>query len=384
MKILNKEKLKSTLDARFEDHLHEGRFAGAEAMVFQHGECLYHRVLGYKNALTGEKLKGDEMYRLASMTKPITAAATLIAVQRGWFALDDEVADYLPEYADMEVAVIGEDGEPVADHKARSDLKIYQMLSHCNGIMAEDEVGSALFERIPVEAYTNSRTMVDYCSKQPLAFDPGTKTAYTGFASFDVVARIIEMKSGMSFGEFLDREIFAPLGIKNITFHPTDEQWERFVTVHDRADNKTLLAYDFGRHIYEGHPLEFECAGGGIAGNMSDYAKFALMLCNNGEYNGVRILEPEMIKEMKTARVPDGIPGREPNDSWGLGVRVKVHEDWLPEGTFGWSGAYGTHFWVDQENGIVALLLRNMRFYDTHGCGQMGIQYEKDVMSCAE
>ena len=87
---------------------------------------------------------------------------------------------------------------------------------------------------------------------------------------------------------------------------------------------------------------------------------------------------------MKKPRVPDFTPGREPNDSWGFGVRVKVHEDWLPEGIFGWSGAYGTHFWVDQENEIVAVYLRNMRWYDSQGPGKLGAEFEKDVMSCTE
>ena len=383
MKKLNKEKLNKLLTERLAGNIKEAKTAGAEIIVMQSGEELCHITMGYKNAIKGEMLTPGCMYRLASMTKPVTAVAVLIGVQNGWFSLDDYVKDYLPEFSDMEVAVL-KDEKIVIDHKAKSDLKIWQMLSHCSGILAETELGNMILERGDKSIYTSIDTMLEFTSRQPLAFDPEEYTAYTAFASFDALAKIIENKSGVKYSEFIQKNIFEPLGIKNITFHPTDEQWEKFVTLHDRSDSKTLVTVDSGKHIYEGNELTYECAGGGLAGTAEDYAKFAQMLCNGGSFNGVQIVSKELIEEMKKPRVPDFTPGREPNDSWGFGVRVKVHEDWLPEGIFGWSGAYGTHFWVDQENEIVAVYLRNMRWYDSQGPGKLGAEFEKDVMSCTE
>lgn len=384
MKKLNREKLEKVLNDRLDFNIGQAKLAGGEIVVIQSGERLVHITKGVKNADTGEALEPNAMYRLASMTKPITGLATLIAVKNGWFRLDDDVKDYLPNFGDMDVAVFDKEGKVVRDHKAHSELKIYQMLCHSNGILAETPLGNAMLEACPPSTYESIDGMLDYAYTQPLAFDPGEYTAYTGYTSFDAIAKIIEEKSGMKYSEFLQKNIFDPLDIHDITYHPTDEQWNRMVTMHDRSAAKKLVTVNMGKQIFENYALTYECAGAGLAGCMEDYAKIAQLICNGGNLNGVEIVTPELIAEMKKPRVADDIPGREPNDSWGLGVRVKVHEDWLPEGAFGWSGAYGTHFWVDQENEIVGILLRNMRWYDTHGAGEMGKEFEQDVMSCAE
>ena len=125
-------------------------------------------------------------------------------------------------------------------------------------------------------------------------------------------------------------------------------------------------------------------AGAGLVSSIRDYAVFAEMLRNKGRYGDVQIFQPEHLEVMTKPRVPDDTPGRDPVSSWGLGVRVVVKDDVLPVGTFGWSGAYGTHFWVDPVNQITAIYMRSSRWYDSHGCGTIGQQFEKDVMACLE
>ena len=383
MKTLDSTKLNQTLADWLDGHIDEADTAGGEILVTQRGERLCHIVKGVADVRTGRPLEPNALYRLASMTKPITGLAALIAVQKGWFSLEDEVQEHLPEFGGLDVAVF-RDGKIVRDHRARSELKIWQMLCHVSGILAGADVGAWLEKAAPPSAYQSIGAMVSYAASQPLAFDPGERTAYTGYASFDAIALIIERKSGLAFSEFLKREIFGPLGILDITFHPTDDQWRRMVTMHDRLVARRLVAVDMpDGTLFEGFSPTYECAGAGLAGSLEDYAKIAQLLCNGGSLNGVRLVEPELFAEFAKPRVADSVPGRNPHDSWGLGVRVKVHEDWLPVGVFGWSGAYGTHFWVDPENQITAILMRNMRWHDTHGAGEMGVEFERLVMQCA-
>ena len=383
MKTLDAEVLRGTLSRWLDARIADATLAGGEVLVMQCGERLCHIVKGVADVRTGRRIEPNAFYRLASMTKPITGLAALIAVGKGFFSLDDEVRRHLPQFGERDVAVI-RDGSVVRDHKARSELKIWQMLCHVNGILAETEVGTRLMAAAPRSAFDSIAGMLDYAASQPLAFDPGERAAYTGYASFDAIARIIEEKSGLAYSEFLQREIFAPLGIRDITFHPTPGQWRRMVTMHDRLTAGRLVAVDMPEgSIFEGFGPAYECAGAGLAGCVEDYAKIAQLLCNGGNLDGVEIVQPGLFGELARPRVPDGVPGRSPNDSWGLGVRVKVRADWLPVGAFGWSGAYGTHFWVDPANRIVAILLRNMRWHDTHGAGRMGEEFEQNVMRCA-
>lgn len=383
MRKLNREKLNRILDARVSDALERCRYAGVQLIVKQEGETIARISRGFADAPEGKPLADNSMFRLASMTKPVTGFAALIAIKNGWFRPEDPVSRHLPEYADMQVAVM-KNGVPAADHPAKTELKMFHLLSHCSGIMAEVPIGNALFEQTPQEAFHDISSIVRYCSAQPLAFDPLEATGYSAYAAFDAVAKIIEDRSGMSYADFCRRYIFDPIGADDLTFCPTEEQWSRMVSMHDRTDNKTLLTVNMGRHLFEGFPLTYTCAGAGLAGTLDSYSRFAELLLCRGTFRGNTVVPSDLFSEMTLPRVPDGTPGRTPTDSWGFGVRVVVKPSVLPVGSFGWSGAYGTHFWVDPENRITAVFLKNNYHYDAHGCGSTGVQFEKDVMSALE
>ena len=383
MKKLNKELLYKTLKDRLDEDMYWGRVGGAHLLVLQNGEEIASICQGWHNPDTGEKLKEDAIYRLCSMTKPVTGVAALIAQEQGLLNIEDKVEDYLPDYADMYVGK-EVDGKVVPDKKSNVPLRIWHMLSHCNGIMAEVPLGNLMVAATPREVQTSLASITDYCAKQPLAFEPESYTAYTGRTSFDAVARIIELKSGLTYAEFLDKYIFNPLELKDFTFYPTDAQWDRMIVPTDKADGNGLVTVNLGKRTFESLPLSYTTAGAGLVASMADYAVFAEMLRNKGRSGNVQIFSPELLETMTKPRVPDGTPGRDPVSSWGLGVRVVVKEDVLPVGSFGWSGAYGTHFWVDPVNQITAIYMRSSRWYDSHGCGTIGAQFERDVMSCLE
>ena len=383
MKKLDKERLYKTLKDRLDEDIYWGRVGGAHLLVLQNGEEVASICQGWHNPDTGEKLKEDAIYRLCSMTKPVTGVAVLIAQEQGLLNIEDKVEDYLPDYADMYVGK-EVDGKVVPDKKSNVPLRIWHMLSHCNGIMAEVPLGNLMVAATPHEVQTSLASITDYCAKQPLAFEPESYTAYTGRTSFDAVARIIELKSGLTYAEFLDKYIFNPLGLKDFTFYPTETQWDRMIVPTDKADGNGLVTVNLGKRTFESLPLSYTTAGAGLVASMADYAVFAEMLRNKGRSGNVQIFSPELLETMTKPRVPDGTPGRDPISSWGLGVRVVVKEDVLPVGSFGWSGAYGTHFWVDPVNEITAIYMRSSRWYDSHGCGTIGAQFERDVMSCLE
>jgi len=383
MKKLNKELLQKTLKERLNADMYWGRVGGAHLLVLQDGQEVCSICQGWHNPDTGEKLQENAIYRLASMTKPVTGVAALIAKEKGWFDPEDLVSAYLPQYETMYVGR-EEDGKVVPDRKSETPLRIWHMLSHCNGIMAEVPLGNMMVAATPYEIQTSLESVTEYCAHQPLAFEPESYTAYTGRVSFDAVAHIIERKSGMTYAEFLKKYIFDPLGLKDFTYHPTDEQWDRMIVPTDKADGNGLVTVNMGKRTFESLPLSYTSAGAGLVSSIRDYAVFAEMLRCKGRSGDVQIFSPELLEVMTRPRVPDSTPGRDPVSSWGLGVRVVVKEDVLPVGSFGWSGAYGTHFWVDPVNQITAIYMRASRWYDSHGCGTIGAQFEKDVMACLE
>ena len=383
MKKLNKDKLESVLRGRLEQEMADYRVSAAHLLVLQNGQQVCSICEGYQNWDTKEPLRENTIYRLASMTKPITAIATLIAEEKGYFKITDKLQDHMPEFAQMYIAR-EENGQIVPGEKSKVPLRIWHLLTHCNGVTASTEIGNRIADAIPEAAYQSLETAVQYVSKLPLAFEPESFSAYTGRLSFDIVARLIEIKSGMPYAQFVQENIFDPLGLKDTTYYPTDEQWERMIVLTDRVGGPGLATVHLGKHIFEAYPLSYTCAGAGLAGSMADYAVFAEMLRNRGTYRGVQIVSSERFQEMVTPYVPPETPGRNPVSGWGLGVQLFDGEGVLPIGTFGWSGAYGTHFWVDPVNQITAIYMRGSHWYDSHGCGMIGLQFEKDVASCLD
>ena len=152
----------------------------------------------------------------------------------------------------------------------------------------------------------------------------------------------------------------------------------------DKVVGRGIVNVDMGKHTFEGFPLSYTCAGAGLAGSIEDYFKFAEMLRMGGTANGVEIVNSNIFPLIYKMYVPQEFMPKDCNHSWGLGVRVTNGDPYLPDGSFGWSGAYGTHFWIDRENQITAIYMKNNRWHDSHGGGSTAIQFEKDVMTAME
>ena len=373
MRLLNLEQLKENIDRRVSLDVAEGRVGGASVLVMQNGEMVYRQCFGANDAFP---VKENTVFRLASMTKPITAIAALIVIERGLLHLDDPISKYLPSYSQMQIAKLDENGRGRMTGNAEKPVTVRHLLCHASGIGCT-EVGYHYLARMTDEDRSTLSASVDCYANMPLAFEPYSKQAYSPTAAFDVLARIIEIVTGEEYGAFLKKEIFEPCEMKDTTFAPTAEQWARMIPMHDYRDGQAQVVRMMDGCVFENYPTTHALAGAGLVSTIDDYKNFAGMLLDGGVFKGRRIVSQEMIEQMATPQIND--PIQKGRSLWGLGVRVIVDEnDILPLGTFGWSGAYGTHFWIDRENQIVAIYLKNSK-YDGGSSAKTAYNLEQDV-----
>lgn len=376
MITLDKNRVKENIEKRILADVESGRVGGAQVCVKQAGEIIYENCFGLADE--GRELTNDTVFRLASMTKPITGVAIMKQIEKGLVSLDDPLDKFIPAYGEMDIGAVDAEGNVIIKGKAEGKIKILHLLTHTSGVACA-ELGGKLGSRLKKEDFTDLKSVTDAYSDLPISFEPYTAQAYSGTVGFDLLARVVELTSGMAYDEFVKKEIFEPLEMIDTTFTPSSAQWDRMVHMHNFTDGKAVF-YPLSReHIFGDYPLTYFCGGAGLTSTVSDYMKFADMLLSNGKgTNGARILDENSVKQMRTAAVPDHVmPG---NQKWGLTMRVITNESYkrLPKNAYGWSGAYGTHFWVDPDNMITAVYMKNSN-YDGGSGALTAAKFEEDV-----
>lgn len=351
-----------------------GEISGAVTLVARNGQVAYLEAQGVMDLATKKPMQPDSMFRLASMSKPVAAVAILMLAEEGKVRLSDPVSRFIPAYANLEVGIVkpaapGPGGPPAAAPAGPGgrtpdfytvpttrQITVLDLLTHTSGLMSGpmgNSAGNAAFN----QRHELGLKWVEQLDKTPLEFQPGTRWAYSAVAGFDALAHIVEIAAGQEYSAFLQQRLFGPLGMRDVTFWPSAEQRSRLATVYQRRDGKLVPSDDpdsMSGQKYHG-------GGGGLMATAETYAQFAMMLANGGELNGVRILSPRTVELMGSAFIPATLPGRQPGEGYGLGVRVVTDSaargTWLSEGSFGWSGAYGTHFWADPKENLVGIVL---------------------------
>lgn len=321
------------VEERISKDLASGHIDGASVCVLQKGQTLYKRCFG--------TAKDNSLYRIASMTKPITATGVLLLWERGELRLSDPVAKFLP-------------GFPL-------ELQIQHLLTHTSGLSQEAYVAG-----ITDEHRQDPNLLTDYIASLPFDHAPGTYAQYNPVAAYHLLTQIIQQVSCMDFSRFAEQEILLPCAMQDTTFLPTREQWARLVPLEDTKPGC----------VFEGYPVSYPLGGAGLISSLADYQNFATMLLNRGSFGGKQVLKEETVLAMTTPQVPESVqPGAV---RWGYSVRVIIGENRLPAGSFGWSGAYGTHFWVDPKNEIVAIYMKNSRI-DGGASASTAAHFEADV-----
>lgn len=373
MKKLDSKKLELLISSHTNQELSENKIGSKEVIIHQDGECVYKDVFGAKS-VGGEKADFGLLYRAASMTKPITTVAVLQLVDKGLISLDDEISRFYPEAKNLKVAVI-EDGKIVSTVPLEKEITVRNLLSHTSGIGCEPITN--------ILVCTNDKLSFDDAIgdifSKPLAFQPDSRECYSATEAFDIAAGIVQMVAKCPFEQYLKENVFEPLGMSNTTFCPTDEQWANTVTMHSlttdgKSENETMPT----DCVFEHFTTKRAPAGAGLVTTADDYIKFADMLCFGGKTrDGKTILSENAVNLMSSPQCDKSLG----YEKWGLGVRVVTSKDYphgLGIGCFGWSGAYGPHFWIDRENRIVAVMMKNSR-HDGGAGNKSACQLEKDV-----
>ncbi|MET0272493.1 MAG: serine hydrolase domain-containing protein [Phenylobacterium sp.] len=347
-----------------------GRVAGMTTVLIRHGKVVSFETYGKKSLAGGAPMTRDTVFRIYSMSKPITSVAMMILFEEGKWRLDDPISKYLPAFAHMKVAA-GTDarGQPIIED-ARRPPTMRELMSHTAGLgygqMDGREANRLLRERKVMQA-DSLQAMSEAVASVPLLSQPGTAWSYS--LSQDVEGAIIEKLSGQSLGQFFEQRIFRPLKMNDTGFTVPADKLPRLAELY-RYDPKTGglvslagatedLVHDYSK------PPKLESGGGGLVSTASDYARFAQMLANGGVLEGARILSPGSVKLLGTNAIPKAafeIPngnGIKFGEALGYGLGVMVVNDPAAigslegRGSMSWDGAASTWFWVDPENDVV-------------------------------
>ncbi len=371
MRRLNEKLLIENIERVAQFDISNNKIFGSSYFVYQKGNLAVEKNYGTVALNSDIPVTNLTLFRLASMTKPITAFATLILVDRGVLSLDDRVDKYLPEFKNIHII----DMEQNDFGLPQNPPTIRHILSHTSGIGSS---GSLKLQNMNDYDRKTTDAMVDFLVRTGLDFEPTTKEMYSGVGAFDVLTKIIELISGMDYLSFLEKEIFTPCGMKDTTFTPNIEQWGRMVAMHAKINGENAESEMQKDCIFENFPCTHYLGGAGLVSSLRDYCNFAKLLLNRGKTENKRLLSEETFNQLCTPQVSkEDMCGKE---HWGLGVRVVTGKEYpyLPIGTFGWSGAYGSHFWIDPENEIFAVFMKNSR-YDGGGGNQSATNFERAV-----
>ena len=371
--------------ARITDHLRTRyiepqKIAGCQVLVARHGEVAYFESLGRRDLERQTPVEDDTIWRIYSMTKPITGVALMTLYERGHFQLNDPVDRFIPEWKGLKVAERMPNGRIHLAEPGRP-MSVRDALMHTTGLGWGDDGPLTIDRFLPAMWAARGgrggtlQSMVERMAERPLVFQPGTKWLYG--LSTDVCGKLVEAMSGMRFDEYLRTEIFEPLGMVDTAFHVPEDKTARFAANYVRRPDKTLKLIDDPLASAEyGEPPAFLSGGGGLVSTTADYYRFCRMLAGGGEVDGVRILSRKTLALMTSNHLPDnadlarfvlpGSYGETMFEGVGFGLTMAVSlgpvetQTVGSKGEFYWGGAASTIFWVDPAEDLVAIFMTQL------------------------
>lgn len=339
----------------------DGRLAGITTMIARHGQIVDFQTYGYRDIEANDPMAEDAIFRIYSMSKPITGVALMMLYEEGKFRLSDPVRRHIPEFAELKVAASWGPNGPVLEDTDHA-MTIRELMTHTAGLaygIGDPHPADRLYAS---EGVLNPRQtlkdMVDKLAELPLRQQPGTRWSYS--VAVDVQGYLVEVLSGQPFNEFLQERIFDPLGMDDTGFHIPSENHIRFAQVYGYDEDRSLVApptpdaSEGPRPFLD--PATFFSGGGGLVSTTMDYMRFCQMLLNGGELDGVRLLSPTTVEMMSTNHLPREIGEYAPGLGFGLDFSVvldPVEAGSVSAGEYSWGGAAGTWFWIDPVQDLV-------------------------------
>jgi CubicO group peptidase (beta-lactamase class C family) len=350
-------------------HIDAHDISGAVTLVARNGKVVHFEAHGLADVEAKKPMSKDSLFWIMSMTKPVVGTAVLMMMEEGKLRLTDPISKFIPEFKGMKVAVMQDrpagagapaPGTPPLFYTvpATREIRVQDLLTHISGLNSGGPASTAEVAKVALKAGESLADYIPRLGATPLDFQPGTRWQYSATAAFDTLERVVEVVSGQPFDRFARERIFDPLGMKDTGYRPSSEQLQRIATQY-RGVNGALTRVD-NEPIFLNSPT-YLSGGGGLESSAEDYFQFGQMLANRGELNGKRLLGPKTVELMSSVFVPDTLPGRAKGRGFGLSVQVitdQIAADTpISNGSFGWDGAYGTHFWVDPKEKIVGLFM---------------------------
>ncbi len=351
---------------KLQKYIDDGKLAGISVMVVKNNETVLRKEFGYADIENQKPIEDNTIFRIFSMTKPITAAALMTLYDEGKFQLDDEVSMYIPEFGNTPVY----NPETKELEQQENKMTIRHLLTHTSGLTYgwdPDAYVDSLYRATGAASWdVPLGDQIKTLAEIPLKHQPGTTWEYS--VSIDVAGYICEIISGMPLDEFFKTRILDPLKMEDSGFYVPESKHLRFAVLYNSGENDALTASDNADFNFKIKPLLFS-GGGGMVSTIEDYSRFGRMLLNGGELDGVRILQESTVKMIMSNQLPDGVD-YENGGYYGLGGSVDSKT-----GRYGWSGAASTHFVADPENEMVILAFTQLMPFDV----SYAIQFVNDV-----
>jgi CubicO group peptidase (beta-lactamase class C family) len=373
-------RLDEVMQRRYVD---SGHLPGILTMIYRRGQLAHTGMAGHMDVERNKPMRDDALFRIYSMSKPITAVALMMLAEEGMIGLDDEVAAHIPSWRNLGVystglpSIIATSGPQFLTTPPARPMKVVDLVTHTSGLtygfLNRTNVDAA-YRRAKIadpSAEGGLDAMVDALSGIPLEFSPGTAWNYS--VSIDVMGYLVQKLSGLSFGEFLRTRLFEPLGMRDTAFWCPEEKIGRFASCYlPKAGGGLQVQDDAGASTY-GKPPNLESGGGGLVSTAHDYLRFCRMMLNGGTLDGVQILSPKTVALFSLNHLPNNgevatmaTPGAFSETSYagvgfsiGCGVNVNVAKTRLPGtlGEFFWGGAAATAFWIDPKEDLTVVFM---------------------------